>query len=206
MHTFRLHRGLPHRSGQGQGGQLLVRAIQEGQQRRPRPGSSRLGPDEVVHERQSSGDDPLSSSSRIQRPRRREQRQGVHDRGPGIFHRRTGFDGGGRLALGLRRHRRRPLSAARPPRLALFPLRCCRRRVDGAADTLLHLPQGPTTFPPRVEMVFLIRAGGSALSLALLILQGDARGQAAAAIAGQLPQLGQATLFFRPGLAVAVLG
>ena len=55
-------------------------------------------------------------------------------------------------------------------------------------------------------MVFLIRDGGGALSLALLIHEGDALGQAAAAIAGQLPQVGQATQFLSPGLAVAVLG
>ncbi|HZU35987.1 MAG TPA: hypothetical protein VFA18_08770 [Gemmataceae bacterium] len=206
MQTFRLHRGLPHRSGQGQGCHLLLRAIQKSQQLRPHQSPSRLGPDRVTQERQSGGDDPLGARSRIQLPCRREQLEGIHDRSPGIFHRCTGFDGCGRRAFGSRRGGRRPLSAARPACLVLFATLSRRGRVDGTADPLLHLPQGPTTFAQRVKMVFLIGQRALATLLTLLIDQSDALGQAAAAITGQLPQVGQATQFFGPGFAVAVLG
>ncbi len=78
--------------------------------------------------------------------------------------------------------------------------------VDAAADPLLPLPQGPAAFAQRVEMVFLIGECGVALSLAFLLHPSQALGQAGAAIAGQLLQVRQAAEFFRPGIAVAVVG
>ncbi len=54
-------------------------------------------------------------------------------------------------------------------------------------------------------MVFLIREGVGALGLALLIHQGDALGQAAAAIPCHLPEIGQRAKFRGPGVAVAVV-
>jgi hypothetical protein len=125
--------------------------------------------------------------------------------GPGIFHRRPGSDGSGRVAFGARRDRRSPLPAAGPAGLLLFPLVCRRRVVDGPADPLLHLPQGPAAFTQRVEMIFLIRDGVLALRLAFLIHQGDALGQAGAAIACHLLQVRQAPEFLGPGIAVAVV-
>src|SRR5262249_47955019 len=68
------------------------------------------------------------------------------------------------------------------------------------------LPQGAAAFPQRMKMVFLIGDGMLAGDLALLIHQGNSFGQAAAAIASHLLQLGKTTKFFGPGLAVAVVG
>jgi len=78
------------------------------------------------------------------------------------------------------------LPAAGPARLPLLPVVGRRRGVDGVADPLLYPPQGPAAFAQRVEMVFLIGDGIAAQRLAFLTDQGDALGQAGAAIACHL--------------------
>jgi hypothetical protein len=98
------------------------------------------------------------------------------------------------------------LPAARSACLLLFPTLGHRYRVDGTANPLLDLPQGTAAFAQRVKMVFLIGDDILAALVAFLIHHGDALGQAAAAIACHLLEVGPTTEFFGPRSAVPVVG